>query len=108
MWSYLNVYDRQTCDRFEIKVNENRTKLFISGDEKCVEGLIEFFSDTPNEIALKRVDVVNYCFEHPNVQKFAVGHSFWGSWKWVGVLASEFTSNGRWLMLGKDMWICVF
>jgi hypothetical protein len=37
-------------------------------------------------------------FEKPELQPFNVGHLFWGSWKWVGWFATDFTWVGRWIM----------
>lgn len=37
-------------------------------------------------------------FEQPELRPFDVGHLFWGSWKWVGWFATEFTWVGRWIM----------
>jgi hypothetical protein len=37
-------------------------------------------------------------FERPELRPFDVGHWFWGSWKWVGWFATDFTWVGRWIM----------
>ncbi|QKF94449.1 hypothetical protein QKU48_gp0991 [Fadolivirus algeromassiliense] len=111
-WSYLSVRNRENSDHFDIQIDESRTTLTVQGDEKSVNKIQEFFSDNPDAVSMKRVNVVNYCFEHPAVQKFN-DNSFWGSWKWVGVEASELTYVGRWLMMdamrhsNKGAWVAV-
>ena len=103
-WTYLEVYDRSNRDNyFAINVNKNKTKLIIKGNSESVKGIFDFFSKSPNEKAMKRALAVNYCFEHPALKKFATDHSFWGSWKWIGTMASEFTITGRWIMLDAMM-----
>ncbi len=37
-------------------------------------------------------------FERPELRPVDVGHWFWGSWKWIGWFATEFTWVGRWIM----------
>ena len=99
MWTYLDVYDRSNkSNYFVINVIKNRTKLIVKGDGDSVKKIYEFFSNSPNEKAMKRVLAVNYCFEHPAVKKFN-NHTFWGSWKWIGTMSSDFTITGRWIML---------
>lgn len=98
-WTYLSVNNRLNGQYFEIKVSDDKKTITIDGDNDSVKRIKEFFSNTPNKEGMKRVAVVNFCFEHPSLQKFACGHHFWGSWKCVGTMASEFTFVGRWLML---------
>lgn len=99
-WSYLSVRNRiNKSKHFSVAVSDDKKTMTIDGDDESTNLVKEFFSDTPNKDGMKRVDVVNYCFNHPNVQKFDQGHAFWGSWKWVGTMASEFTHVGRLLMM---------
>lgn len=48
--------------------------------------------------AMARANRVQMEFEKPELQPFDVGHWFWGSWKWVGWFATDFTWVGRWIM----------
>jgi hypothetical protein len=41
---------------------------------------------------------VKRVFDRPELQPFAVGHWFWGSWKWIGWYGTAFTWVGRWIM----------
>lgn len=106
-WTQLHISNREnTKQYFDITVKDGQLK--IEGDSDSVKKLCNFFTakkegkegeGEQDEEGMKRVNVVNYCFEHPAVQKFAQGHSFWGSWKWVGPMATEFTYVGRWIMM---------
>jgi hypothetical protein len=51
-----------------------------------------------HERALARAARVQMEFEKPELQPFNIGHLFWGSWKWVGWFATDFTWVGRWIM----------
>jgi len=51
-----------------------------------------------HEQALTRAARVRTEFERPELRPFDVGHLFWGSWKWIGWYATEFTWVGRWIM----------
>jgi hypothetical protein len=51
-----------------------------------------------HERAAARAARVREEFERPELRPFDVGHWFWGSWKWVGWFATEFTWVGRWIM----------
>jgi hypothetical protein len=47
--------------------------------------------------ALDRTARVRETFGRPELAPFD-SHLFWGSWKWVGAYATEFTWVGRWIM----------
>jgi hypothetical protein len=47
--------------------------------------------------ALLRAAQVASEFEQPSLAPFD-SHLFWGSWKWIGWYATEFTWVGRWIM----------
>jgi hypothetical protein len=51
-----------------------------------------------HEKALARAELVREEFERPELRPFDAGHLFWGSWKWVGWFATDFTWVGRWIM----------
>ena len=99
-WTYLSISNRSTKEYFNINVIQDNDdkQLKIEGDPKTLDKVCEYFSDKPDSTAMCRVNVVNYCFNHPATQIFN-DMSMFGSWKWVGTLSSEFTSVGRWLML---------
>jgi hypothetical protein len=48
--------------------------------------------------AAARAALVAANFQNELLAPFAVGHMFWGSWKWIGWFATEFTWVGRWIM----------
>ena len=54
--------------------------------------------DWDHHHALERAARVEREFERPELEPFANGHLFWGSWKWIGWFATEFTWGGRYIM----------
>ena len=54
--------------------------------------------DWDHHHALERAARVEREFERPELEPFANGHLFWGSWKWIGWFATEFTWGGRYFM----------
>lgn len=51
-----------------------------------------------HEQAMARASCVARTFENELLAPFAIGHLFWGSWKWIGWFATDFTWVGRWIM----------
>jgi hypothetical protein len=108
----------------ELKNRETRKRLCVTGKDSSwvVEGedpdaaraahfLVsrcagEWISSPPaaslegwdHDRAMARANRVQMEFEKPELQLFDVGHWFWGSWKWVGWFATDFTWVGRWIM----------
>jgi len=54
-------------------------------------------ADWDEQLALERAARVAREFEAPQLALFD-SHLFWGSWKWIGWFATEFTWTGRWIM----------
>jgi hypothetical protein len=54
--------------------------------------------DWDHEQALNRADRVRREFQRPELKPFAVGHLFWGGWKYIGWHGSTFTWGERWIM----------
>jgi len=54
--------------------------------------------DWDHDRAMGRASRVQSVFERPELKPFAVGHWFWGSWKWIGWYGTSFTWVGRWIM----------
>lgn len=69
-----------------------------SGGEWLDAEPIDLLRDWDHEKAAARAARVREEFERPELRPFDVGHLFWGSWKWVGWFATEFTWVGRWIM----------
>jgi hypothetical protein len=112
-WTGLELTHRDTGEELQI---------FGKGDSWAIEGtdptvaraayfLIKRCQATPlkqdpqeqlgiwdHQCALARSSRVQAVFERPELQPFAVGHWFWGSWKWIGWYGTTFTWVGRWIM----------
>jgi hypothetical protein len=54
-------------------------------------------NDANHRDALRRADAVVSEFSRKELQPFDT-HLFWGSWKWIGWFATDFTATGRWIM----------
>lgn len=54
--------------------------------------------DWDHQQALQRAARVERDFKRSELEPFDKGHLFWGSWKWIGWFATEFTWVGRWIM----------
>jgi hypothetical protein len=59
---------------------------------------VEQLQGWDHDLAAARATRVREEFERPELRPFDVGHWFWGSWKWVGGFATEFSWIGRWIM----------
>ncbi len=112
-WTWLELTNRDTRDRLDITSQDNTWAL--TGDDPLAARAALFlvsrcrgeWIDPPraeplagwdHEKALARAGRVQSDFERPELRPFDVGHLFWGSWKWVGWFATEFTWVGRWIM----------
>lgn len=110
-WNYLFVQNRETCETFEIVGQDSI--LEIKGDSeklemkvakfliarcngKLLEGVVELDS-WDHEAANKRTERIQLDFNNTILKPFD-SHLFWGSWKWTGCFATEFTWVGRMIM----------
>jgi hypothetical protein len=112
-WTELELTNRDTGERLEITGQADtweirgddplaaRAALFLIS--RCRGEWIdpppaELFQNWDHERAAARAARVRTEFERPELRPFDVGHLFWGSWKWIGWFATEFTWVGRWIM----------
>jgi hypothetical protein len=110
-WTWLYLQHRRTKEIIEIhRKNEawvvegsaetaGRLAMFLV--ERCgatpPPGPLEAGPDWDHAAALRRSSQVASEFEQPVLAPFD-NHLFWGSWKWIGWYATEFTWVGRWIM----------
>lgn len=117
-WTELYLANRETGESLTIQCLEDtweiegdgpaaaRTALFLSqrcaatpiDNELCMETLC---GDWQHEVAWRRALTVQNTFSNPVLKPFDI-HYFFGSWKWIGWFASEFTWVGRWIMLSVE------
>jgi hypothetical protein len=112
-WTCLDLTNRETREHLEISSQADVWQVTAEEPLAARAGLLlvsrcsgEWISPAPadllqgwdHERALARAARVQQEFERPELQPFDVGHWFWGSWKWVGWFATEFTWVGRWIM----------
>jgi len=110
-WNYLYVQNRETGETieiigqdtiFEVKSEsidlEMKVLRFLV--ERCDGKLLDFtpeLSPWDFDEALKRTDKIRSNFNSTVLKPFD-NHLFWGSWKWTGCFATEFTWAGRMIM----------
>jgi hypothetical protein len=110
-WTWMYLRHRGTQEVIEVKEADGtwliegngestaRLALFLvqrSGATPAA-GPIEVGTNWDHGAALVRASRVSSEFEQPVLAPFD-SHLFWGSWKWIGWFATEFTWVGRWIM----------
>jgi hypothetical protein len=112
-WTWLDLTNRQTREHLQITSQADTWQ--VAAEEPLAARAALFFAfrcqgdwmdQAPteqlqgwdHEKATTRADLVRKEFERPELRPFDVGHLFWGSWKWIGWFATEFTWVGRWIM----------
>lgn len=113
MWTELDLSNRETDEHVEIMHRDDvwevvgddpvaaRAALFLASRSKgqWIDAMpTESVRNWDHPRALVRADRVRQEFQRPELRPFDVGHYFWGSWKWIGCFATEFTWVGRWIM----------
>ena len=112
-WSWLEITNRDTDDALAITSQGERWK--ISGEDPIAARAAMFFftrcsatkvNPIPNDHvgmwqhdqAMARANRIAEEFASPRLKIFD-SHLFWGSWKWIGWFATDFTWVGRWIMV---------
>jgi hypothetical protein len=112
-WTWLELTNRETRERLEITSQADAWE--VSGEDPSAARAALFLasrcggqwiSPPPSEQlqgwdhcgAIARAARVQAEFERPELRPFNAGHLFWGSWKWIGWFATQFTWVGRWIM----------
>jgi hypothetical protein len=112
-WTSLFLTNRDTRQRLEITSEADSWEL--TGEDPLAARAAHFLASRchvdwigpvpvehlqgwNHELAAARAARVRQEFERPELRPFDGGHWFWGSWKWVGWFATEFTWVGRWIM----------
>ncbi len=111
-WTWMDLKNRETKEHLSISIADSMWQ--VEGSEPAAARAAQFLSvrsgartrkDLPtapdqnwNDIrASARAQAVAIEFERPELDGFD-SHLFWGSWKWIGWFATEFTWVGRWIM----------
>lgn len=109
-WTELLLENRMTKEILEITAKGK--EWCVKGDEKLAARAERFLveragpvdavrtdaiNDELHRQGLRRADAVAKEFCAKELQPFDT-HLFWGSWKWIGWFATDFTSSGRWIM----------
>jgi hypothetical protein len=110
-WSWMYLEHRETGEVINVKRDDNG--WVIEGDRTATSRLTRFFVDRcgaapdgdldesapdgDHAAGLARAARVAAEFAQPALAPFD-SHFFWGSWKWIGWYATEFTWVGRWIM----------
>jgi hypothetical protein len=112
-WTWLELKNRETGESLDITGEANIWE--VTGDAAFAARIAHFLvsrchgewiSPFPSEqwqgwdheTAAAHAAQVQSEFEQPALRPFDVEHWFWGSWKWIGWFATEFTWWGRWIM----------
>jgi hypothetical protein len=107
------MYLQHRVTREVIDIKEENGQWVIDGDEatsarlalflldRCGDGaepsILSSAGNWDHATALARTLPVQSEFEQPSLVPFDTKW-FWGSWKWIGWYATEFTWVGRWIM----------
>lgn len=113
-WTWLELTHRGTGERLVIR--SNGLMWTVTGTDDSAARVSRFlaercnaiFVDPPGEFgawnyaeATARAARVASEFASPKLAIFD-SHLFWGSWKWIGWFATEYTWVGRWIMLSVE------
>jgi hypothetical protein len=112
-WTWMHLEHRGTGDVVELRQEEGECLLELEGDDPTIARLAMFLIDRcggagndkmseraapwDHEAAYARTVQIQSEFERPELVPFD-SHLFWGSWKWIGWYATEYTWVGRWIM----------
>lgn len=110
-WHWLELTHRKTDEYLAIEADsetwtiegpdESAARLAYFLSVRCdarVLGTLPDVASRDSEPAIARARAVEHTFARSELQPFAVGHEFWGSWKWIGWFGTEYTWAGRWIM----------
>jgi hypothetical protein len=110
-WTWMYLQHRGTREIVDVK--QENSDWLVDGDDETSARLAMFLiersggasdsslvavaGDWDHSAALARTVPVRSEFEQPALAPFDT-QWFWGSWKWIGWYATEFTWVGRWIM----------
>ncbi len=112
-WTWLDLTNRESREHLDSSSQGDSWE--VTGDDPLAARAAHFLASRccgewigsapvvqlqgwDHERAAARAARVREEFERPELRPFDVGHWFWGSWKWIGWFATEFTWVGRWIM----------
>ena len=112
-WTWMKLVHRDTGEH--VDVTSEKDAWTVSGDEPAASRIAFFLQGRCNAVwlpptnpptmadwnhqqAAARASLVARTFENDLLAPFAVGHMFWGSWKWIDWYGTEATWVGRWIM----------
>jgi hypothetical protein len=112
-WTGLELTNRDSNQRVTITSSENEFEIESDDTQLAAQTAVYLLERCPGKVinsdpranlgewsfakAQERTTRVRAEFPRPELQPFD-SHLFWGSWKWVGWFASDFTWVGRWIM----------
>jgi hypothetical protein len=111
-WTRMDLENRETGEQISISIADSIWQ--VEGNEPAAARAVQFLcarsaararnapsiaiDQTWNHVdASARAAAVAIEFERPELNRFD-SHLFWGSWKWIGWFATDFTWTGRWIM----------
>ncbi len=112
-WTWIEFTHRGTNESLRIELEEKKWK--VTGDNplaaratlflttRCAQSSVgpnpvNHVKHWQHEQAMVRADRVAEEFSSAKLKIFD-SHLFWGSWKWIGWYATDFTWVGRWIMV---------
>jgi hypothetical protein len=112
-WTWMSLTNRDT--REHVDVASQKDVWTVSGDDPAASRIAFFLHDRCSAVwrpptcspemsdwnhgqAAARASLVAQTFENDLLAPFAVGHIFWGNWKWIDWFSTEATWVGRWIM----------
>ena len=113
-WTWLYLTHRDTDER--IHITSEGPRWSVSGPALSVARACRFLThrssaitdgqqspldcgaDWNHDAGIERAAAVASQFDLPVLEPFGRDHAFWGSWKWIGWYATEFTWVGRLIM----------
>lgn len=108
-WTWMYLENRMTRVQSVVKRDGNGCTISSTSTEICTKvkaflmqrtlkaSPIELPPNWEHDRAMSRTELVAQEFEHELLKPFDF-HLFWGSWKWIGWFATDFTWVGRWIM----------
>lgn len=126
-WTWIDLRNRESQESVSIERREGtwcvsgdgpaaaRAALFLCdrcGAGEASDAIRQGVGDWDLAAGMARAERVASEFASPKLAMFD-SHLFWGSWKWIGWFATEFTWVGRWIMYAvltddrRGVYLCV-
>ena len=111
-WTWISLEHRGTQERIDVRQSA-KGEWLIDGSEETASRLSRFLAERCGATPLSPLAEPVQSWDHAAARLRALrvasefeqtvlspfdSHLFWGSWKWIGWYATEFTWIGRWIM----------